>query len=387
MSSSSKATRAHNPKPNDFESPQRMAAGKQPYIGPISQNTEAGYVRSGNSSYRVCITIDEESRELLCAPNLLNDFPDDESRRLFQETASVRLQAATDPKLFLEELSHIISMYLPANIKAKVSSVPMHRYIVGELENVGWDNVTWTSKDLTRATLAFPDSGGRIHSFSVHFKEPGVLVYTPDLPLVDLPSLSDLSEYCIRFQNCFKDLEPFWEALEDLDQHCWILDPEEPTFSDLYRRVVVESRASLSIELNAQNSRDIPECRFFGSPAVINPIKTRFAANLHKWDSSFLPRENLERILGIRFPCKRVENVQEAEFNAECGICYSYKLGTSIPEELCKNLRCSRSFHHSCIFEWLKSLPNTRTSFDTVFGFCPYCSERFAVKSIPSNVV
>lgn len=60
----------------------------------------------------------------------------------------------------------------------------------------------------------------------------------------------------------------------------------------------------------------------------------------------------------------------------ECGICYSYKLSdTSIPDVICSNTLCSRGFHHSCLYEWLRGNPSTTQSFNVLFGKCPYCNE------------
>ena len=99
-------------------------------------------------------------------------------------------------------------------------------------------------------------------------------------------------------------------------------------------------------------------------------------------------------------------------FTAACAICYTYRLnavGTTnanghasstsssgnassgstpsnaIPEVVCSNARCSRSFHSSCLSEWLRGLPNASRSFETLFGHCPYCFEAISVKVQPSR--
>ena len=41
----------------------------------------------------------------------------------------------------------------------------------------------------------------------------------------------------------------------------------------------------------------------------------------------------------------------------------------------CSNIKCNRRFHRKCVIEWLQSLPSTRSSFGSLFGTCPYCSE------------
>ena len=125
------------------------------------------------------------------------------------------------------------------------------------------------------------------------------------------------------------------------------------------------------------------------------------------------------------------------EVRAECGICYSYRLGTAgevarmhassadadagmgagtdepgggagvgggsgtgasvgagigsstastglvplqeLPDRVCDNAKCARPFHRPCLSEWLRSAPNSRQSFNTVFGECPYCSTAISV--------
>lgn len=106
----------------------------------------------------------------------------------------------------------------------------------------------------------------------------------------------------------------------------------------------------------------------------------------------------------------------------ECGICYSYRLDSAIPDQVCNDPRCGQPFHQACLYEvntliyhsytllthhysshtifnehkrlgrgcfsltlstefillssqWLRGLPTSRQSFNIVFGECPYCSK------------
>ena len=89
------------------------------------------------------------------------------------------------------------------------------------------------------------------------------------------------------------------------------------------------------------------------------------------------------------------------EFSVECGICYAYRLGVGgvLPEIVCENSHCGQPFHHPCLLEvrvplfspcwcanipwevlllllqWLRGLPTSRMSFNTIFGECPYCNQ------------
>ena len=87
--------------------------------------------------------------------------------------------------------------------------------------------------------------------------------------------------------------------------------------------------------------------------------------------------------------------------DCDCGICYSYQLYNNnnninneiisnnnknninnIPDIICNNEKCGKSFHTVCIIEWLTSIPTSRTSFGTLFGTCPYCQEAISVRTL-----
>ena len=103
---------------------------------------------------------------------------------------------------------------------------------------------------------------------------------------------------------------------------------------------------------------------------------------------SRLLRENLEEVLEIQFPRKTESNAEA--FTIECGICYSFNLTNNninnsnnynvTPDQLCNNSKCGRMYHSSCLIDWLQSVPNTRSSFGTLFGTCIYCQQPIAVR-------
>jgi E3 ubiquitin-protein ligase FANCL len=106
--------------------------------------------------------------------------------------------------------------------------------------------------------------------------------------------------------------------------------------------------------------------------------------NINLWDDEKMPRENLERILRRTFPSP--QTTQKDELNLECGICYAYSLPPDNvpPDSVCDNAKCGRSYHQSCLYDWLKCIPTTVHSYNTVFGVCPYCSEKMSV-ALPSK--
>jgi hypothetical protein len=93
-----------------------------------------------------------------------------------------------------------------------------------------------------------------------------------------------------------------------------------------------------------------------------------------------------------------------ARLAIECAICYAYELDGEPPSKACDNPRCAQPFHAACLGEvrpmprwraapswltrppcvcvcvcvhaqWLRALPTTRQSYQTLFGACPYCNE------------
>ncbi|XP_062422638.1 E3 ubiquitin-protein ligase FANCL [Pungitius pungitius] len=104
---------------------------------------------------------------------------------------------------------------------------------------------------------------------------------------------------------------------------------------------------------------------------------------MHLWnlDSSVL--HNLQDVLEIEFPSPATHD--KSRFSTECGICYSYRLESAVPDQVCNDPRCGQPFHQACLYEWLRALPSSRQSFYMVFGECPYCSKPITVKMAPQQ--
>ena len=123
------------------------------------------------------------------------------------------------------------------------------------------------------------------------------------------------------------------------------------------------------------------------------PLRASLNRELHAWSLSCSVVDNLGNVLGVPLPS--AEDAREAKAKAAsgqdgeegdsgqtapCAICYSYSLDGEIPAVICDNVHCARPYHSACLLEWLRALPESRTSFDTVFGACPYCSEAISAK-------
>ncbi|GIL83912.1 hypothetical protein Vretimale_10914 [Volvox reticuliferus] len=52
-----------------------------------------------------------------------------------------------------------------------------------------------------------------------------------------------------------------------------------------------------------------------------------------------------------------------------------------VPDVVCPTPACGLAFHTRCLAEWLRSLPDTRVSFNKLFGRCPFCSNPITVRA------
>jgi len=185
-----------------------------------------------------------------------------------------------------------------------------------------------------------------------------------------------------KFKELVEKHQKLFDVLDDFDARTWVVEPEHPTRSETFRKVVIGKFSSLLVDMDATYPTGVPEFRFFGSETAIGPRRTRLDEGLHQWNPALMPIENLQAILGITFDTPK-SGTHAAEFSLECGICYTFRLEDhGIPDIACDNEPCSRPFHRSCLFEWLRSVPDSRQSFDALFGQCPYCSKSISVRGL-----
>ena len=295
--------------------------------------------------------------------------------------------------------------------------------LLREFDSLGWDRVMSVSDDMRTVELQCEDEAGRKHALKItlhpqhpygaptcqaSLPEPGVqLNWKPTCTIADVVN---------QFEKRLSEHQALWDMLDDIDANCWVLEPDPPRRSDTYRRVVVASHVSMKIQISADAPRGVCGWHLFGSPRYTASLRDTMRAALARtrvvshqqeiavvddahnaWLASRTVRENLEKLLSISFPTKDVS--ASSEYALECGICYNHCLDPAVaaaaksnktknggsanhsqlPDEICENPKCGRSYHYACLSEWLRSLMSTRHSFDTMFGRCPYCDHPISI--------
>lgn len=207
---------------------------------------------------------------------------------------------------------------------------------------------------------------------------------------------SRLKDAVAQYTSAISSYHDVWTELDEIDREAWVIEPEAPTRANLHRRLALGPRSSVQVTLDPSPgcARAVPEIRFFGSEAAVAPLRASLNRALHAWSLSRSVVENLRGMLGVNLPS--ADDAREAKAkaasgeggeegdsgqSAPCAICYAYTLDDEIPAVVCDNVHCARPYHRACLLEWLRALPESRTSFDTVFGACPYCSEAISAKT------
>jgi E3 ubiquitin-protein ligase FANCL len=261
--------------------------------------------------------------------------------------------------------------------------------LLNDLENIiGWNNII-EMNGLDDVHVRIVDEANRSHTIQ--------LILPNDYPnsSIIVNGLSITTTTTTTIENVMKEIskqisqfQSVWNVLDEFDSQCCILEPLTPSMSRdvLARRVALGSHRTLSFLIDWQKPHAMPkELTLFGPESMIQPLRERLAsaaaaAQLH-WNANLSLVDNLSQLLGFELP--RSINHKREEFVIECGICYAYRSGddgAAVPDAVCNNERCGRSFHESCLFEWLRSIPSNTLTFETIFGQCPFCSTNISAR-------
>lgn len=365
-----------------------------PCLVPCDTNLSAfaGFVKFGAREHRIRIAAD-------CS---YFDTDDELAAILHTKAAllSQRLRTTKSPQDFLVDVRDIVEQNLNQNTEnydtaighASHDALPPAAYydkLLCQISALGWSYVSAIDQRMHSIDLSVMDTHSRTHTLHI--------VLTADFPSTPPKCIASLPEefrppwekkqqtlaYILQyFKDALAKFQDLFQAMDDFDQHARILEPERPTRRDAYRRISLGKHTSIRIKLEPTSPlTTYPECRFLGSEAAIAPLRQKLNENMHRWDNSgdILPRENLQRILSIELPppvsTGAADPLIEDGLDAECGICYTYRLEDSVPDVACDKAECGKAYHRECLVDWLRALPDTRESFGTLSGHCVYCEE------------
>ncbi|XP_046847833.1 E3 ubiquitin-protein ligase FANCL-like isoform X2 [Xenia sp. Carnegie-2017] len=359
-----------------------------PLLVPQDRNemTYDGFINIYDKTYRLCIarknTDSLKSISLSCSWRLWNIL------HPYKDAIKHKLNQCENLASFLVDFKNLTEKLVKCNQDEHMKkSLPLHVYslLMSELEAIGWDKLMFVNELFNVIKLKARDIKNREHVITIHILQeyPNTSpVCSVDLPqpfhIKDTSNESPVKDIYTTFCKVIDKYQEFWNVMDEIDEKCWVLEPENPKRADTFRRIALGSNASLLVKMNVCHVKGIPECHFLGPDSLIANFRQNLYKNLQDWNDEKDILENMENVLLTKFPSR--QTMKKEDFNMECGICYSYRLNDVIPESACNDSRCGQLFHTSCLYEWLRGLSSCRQSFNIIFGECPYCNKPITVK-------
>jgi E3 ubiquitin-protein ligase FANCL len=305
-------------------------------------------------------------------------------------------QEGVSMESFLERLNDIVGAMRTSNkggsYNHHISSNTNARLIlrvVQELSAIGWSHVNYLHPSLRQFHLQIADSTGRMHTMQLALGEDYPMtcpIIGADLPVPIkiqwYPQESNLSTLLTTLRQLLQKCEAYFAICEELHEHAWVLEPQSMQFSVVKRRLALGNHCSVELLLAVHDpGSTVPNLQFLGPSHALSPWKDAWEKNKSKWlDKSLDGLSFLQKLSSLLEQSVPTRQVLEKEETLECAICYGIYVDEQLPEVICENSHCSRAFHQDCIGTYFRSGSETRQSFDTIFGECPYCTAPMSVK-------
>ncbi|XP_013172534.1 PREDICTED: E3 ubiquitin-protein ligase FANCL isoform X1 [Papilio xuthus] len=254
---------------------------------------------------------------------------------------------------------------------------------LNEIKNV--DNVNvYFGKTLEELKCVISDDGFREHEIFIKFSGPRKYEITkvnlPHLPYQD-EVYNSINEIIDTFRNHVINLSNYFFELEQIDQFCSIMEPLHPTYKDEYRKIALDERTWLHIEVTPDGAAK--NIYLIGQSEAWND---KLQKGFLTWDHDKSIIDNIISTFDISsFSNKHhiilSEPVTTMLEKQHCAICLCEELpdNPSVPQPICQNNACGVYYHRSCLYEWLLASAGGRPpAFGVATGSCPTCCHPIA---------
>ncbi|XP_045495652.1 E3 ubiquitin-protein ligase FANCL isoform X1 [Colias croceus] len=203
---------------------------------------------------------------------------------------------------------------------------------------------------------------------------------------VDLPSsifkeqiYNTIEDVITAFLKHTSNLQNYFNELENIDQHCVVMEPIKPLFKDDYRNIRIDDKTWLHVEVTPDGSAT--NVHLLGQSEM---WQDKLQKGLLTWDQDKNIVENIFAIFDINnqsgspnsLPADPGKQGLEDATGPICGICFCTQLPDypGLPQPLCQNMNCDVYFHKNCLFQWLVACEGGRPpAFGVINGSCPTC--------------
>ncbi|XP_041418245.1 FA complementation group L L homeolog isoform X1 [Xenopus laevis] len=213
----------------------------------------------------------------------------------YDQIVKQRLQHSVNLESFMMELKTILEAALKNTNAMQTPPAPQYySCLVKDIESLGWDKLSFVDTELSMIQLKIEDTSGRDHlvtlklnakypyeapDCSVDFPIPFTISWTPQSSLLNIYK---------QVSSALESLKGFWDALDEIDQKTWVLEPEKPMRSSTMRRIVIGNNVSITIDVDPKHPAMLPECYFLGAEHVVNPLREKLNLNIHLWISAWI---------------------------------------------------------------------------------------------------
>lgn len=249
---------------------------------------------------------------------------------------------------------------------------------------VSYENIPiFFGKTMRDIKFLLIDDNLREHEVFVKYKGAKKVVITsvklPHSPLLER-EYSSLQEIITAFRTHVETLCGYFSELERIDRFCTVMEPLDPTFKDDFRRILLDERTWLHVEVSpdglATNMHLVGQSELWGN---------KLQSGLLTWDHDKDIVENIMTVFDlVNFPTTTSTSRRSSTASIEmarsegtlCSICLCAALpeNPAVPLPLCQNSTCGVHFHRNCLFQWLVVCSGGRPpAFGVATGACPAC--------------
>ncbi|XP_026731433.1 E3 ubiquitin-protein ligase FANCL isoform X1 [Trichoplusia ni] len=296
---------------------------------------------------------------------------------------SITKKAPNDVFFLFESLNNLLQ-----NSTEQVNAVTadlIDLELLHEIETIVKNGNTsvYFGKTLRDLKLMIEDEEFRKHEMFIQYKSPKkLIILSANLPLSSMQNLEFgcINEIIEIFKQHVNDLAKYFYELDNIDQCCTVMEPQNATYKDEYRRIFLDDRTWLHIEVTLEGLGT--NIHLVGQSEYWN---NKLQSGLLNWDHDKNIVDNIITIFDIsQFPeptstvpghlCSEADGAKLTTI--VCGICLCTDLPEipGLPLPLCQNSSCGVYYHRSCLYEWLVACAGNRPpAFGVATGACPTC--------------
>ncbi|XP_050352094.1 E3 ubiquitin-protein ligase FANCL isoform X2 [Nymphalis io] len=166
---------------------------------------------------------------------------------------------------------------------------------------------------------------------------------------------SSIEEVVLAFRQYINSLSSYFHELESIDTSFTVMEPINPTFKDDYRRILLDERTWLHVEVTTNGSAT--NIHLVGQSEHWHE---KLQAGLLAWDHDKNIVNNITDIFDLMKSSpivKQFDNIETINDNKvevpSCAICFCVELpdNPGVPQPVCQNPKCGVYYHKSCLFQ------------------------------------